>query len=192
MYIDVGAKGPESDGGVFKNCQLSDALETGLLPEGFFLVGDDAFPLKPYLLKPYKNYRNPLTIEEKIFNYRLSRARRIVENAFGILMSRFRVFDGKIDLNPSIVSKLIFAACSIHNWLRDSSPSYLSPGSVDEEDIDGGELIPGMWRTEIRELRNLENFGGAHSTNLAKKIRDRMKVHVNNEGAVPWQYRHIF
>jgi len=69
-----------SDGGVFQNCSLYPALENGLLPEGYCLVGDDAFPLKTYLIKPYNSV--PLTKEEKIFNYRLSRARRIVENAF--------------------------------------------------------------------------------------------------------------
>jgi hypothetical protein len=54
------------------------------------IVGDDAFPLKPYLMKPYPN-RN-LGITQRVFNYRLSRVRRIVENVFGILTSRFSVF----------------------------------------------------------------------------------------------------
>ncbi|CAK1597518.1 unnamed protein product [Parnassius mnemosyne] len=191
LYINVGAEGSQSDGGIFKNWPISDELKRGLLPEGLFLLGDDAFPLKPYLLKPYKTYRGPLTIPEKIFNYRLSRARRIVENAFGILMSKFRIFDGKIDLKPSTIRKLVFAACFIHNWLRESSPYYLLASAVDQENIHTGEIISGSWRTEIEELRNLERFRSIQSTNLAKRIRDRMKDYFNNDGAVPWQYRHI-
>ncbi|CAK1591977.1 unnamed protein product [Parnassius mnemosyne] len=170
LYINVGAEVSQSDGGIFKNCSISDEFERGLLPEGLFLLGDDAFPLKPYLLKPYKTYRGPLTIPEEMFNYRLSRARRIEENAFGILMSRFRILDGKIDLKPSTIRKLVFAACSIHNWLRESSPSYLLASAVDQENIHTGEIIPGIWRTEIEE---------------------RMKDYFNNDGAVPWQYRYI-
>jgi hypothetical protein len=54
---------------VFQNCSLLELLENGLLPTGSFLVGDDAFPLKPYLTKAYKNYNRPLTQEESIFNY---------------------------------------------------------------------------------------------------------------------------
>lgn len=44
-----------------------------MLPDGEFIVGDDAFPLKNYLLKPF--LKTELTTELKVFNYRLSRAR---------------------------------------------------------------------------------------------------------------------
>lgn len=89
-YVNIGANGRNSDGGIFKNSKLRSDLENNLLPKGGFLVGDDAFPLKSYLLKPYSGTN--LSTKQKIFNYRVSRARRIVENAFGILASRFRIF----------------------------------------------------------------------------------------------------
>lgn len=89
VYINVGSKGSNSDGGVFQNCGLYEALENNLLPDGLFLFGDDAFPLKMYLMKPYTVYRRRLNVMEQVYNYRLSRARRISENAFGILVSRF-------------------------------------------------------------------------------------------------------
>ena len=88
-YFEAEEKGSESDGKVFQNRSLLELLENGLLPTGSFLVGDNSFPLKPYLMKAYKNYNRPLTQEDSICNYRLSRARRIIENVFGILLSRF-------------------------------------------------------------------------------------------------------
>ena len=53
----------------------------------FIMVGDEAFPLKEYLLRPYPGRFLP--DKKAIYNYRLSRARRVVENTFGTLASRF-------------------------------------------------------------------------------------------------------
>ncbi|KAJ8968124.1 hypothetical protein NQ317_002987 [Molorchus minor] len=158
--------------------------ENGLLPNGSYLVGDDAFQLKPYLMKPHSKYNRPLTQEERIFNYRLSRARRIIEK-----LSRFRVFDRKLDVKLSTVNKIVSAACALHNWLATTSRgTYLSRGAIDEENVDTGELIPGNWRSEIRELRHLEKYGGRRTTLLSKKIRSRLTEYFSAEGAVPWQY----
>jgi len=58
----------------------------------YCLVGDEAFPLKPYLLRPYpRGSKKELSTEQHIFNYRLCRARRIIENSFGILASQWRI-----------------------------------------------------------------------------------------------------
>lgn len=91
-YIDIGAQGRHSDGGVFDHSSLKQGIEKHELhiPEKYVFVGDEAFPLKPYLMRPYP--RRELNNKCKIYNYRLSRARRTVENAFGVLVSRFRVF----------------------------------------------------------------------------------------------------
>ncbi|CAH1972161.1 unnamed protein product [Acanthoscelides obtectus] len=62
----------------------------------------------------YKKLENNLLV----YNYRLSRARQIVENAFGILVSRFRIFQKPIATNIETVDKIVLAACALHNWLR--------------------------------------------------------------------------
>lgn len=70
-YIDLGAKGRASDGGVWRNSTLHTAIERKVLniPSNTVIVADDAFPLTPSLLKPYSK-RN-LSRAEGIFNYRL-------------------------------------------------------------------------------------------------------------------------
>ena len=123
----MGCNGRISDGGIFKNCSLYRALEEKRLniPEEillpgteqtfpFVFVADDAFPLKDYMLKPYS--QNGLTPERRIFNYRLSRDRRVVENAFGILANRFRVFITPINLAPEKVEIITLACCILHNF----------------------------------------------------------------------------
>ncbi|KAG0420514.1 hypothetical protein HPB47_003451, partial [Ixodes persulcatus] len=80
------------------------------------IVGDDAFPLSMNLMKPYTGTN--LDDEKVIFNYRLSRARRVAENAFGILANRFRFLHTSIDAEPGRVTSFVKAACVLHNYLR--------------------------------------------------------------------------
>lgn len=63
--------------------------------------------------------------EERIYNYRVSRARRVVENAFGILASKFRIFEKPITLKLETVDKVVLACCAIHNWLKKQIPVML-------------------------------------------------------------------
>ena len=67
-----------------------------------YIVADDAFPLQENMMKPFSH--KDMIHQHRIFNYRLSLARRVVENAFGILSNRFRVFFTKIALEPSKVA----------------------------------------------------------------------------------------
>lgn len=111
------------------------------MPSKSVIVADDAFPLKPYLMKPYA--RQNLTMEQKIFNYRLSRARRISENAFGILVAKFRIFERPIALSSAKATSVVKATTALHNWLRKTSgSSYINQGLVDMEDLVRGEVIP--------------------------------------------------
>lgn len=189
-FIDVGANGMASDGGVFNNSSLKTALENDFLPDGGLIVGDDAFPLKPYLLKPYSRMQN-LTEGQKIFNYRVSRARRIVENVFGILVSRFRIFQKPISIDVDKADKLIIAACTLHNWLRKScSTSYTPSNTFDFEDVENYRITPGNWRAENLNIQGIRCNSNRYSDE-AKDIRNQYQHYFLNEGAVPWQARMI-
>nr|CAI5825561.1 unnamed protein product [Callosobruchus analis] len=189
MYTNIGANGRCSDGGVFQNCSIFRDLENNMLPNNGFFVGDDAFPLKPYLLKPYKH--SPLTYEQKIFNYRLSRARRIVQNAFGILASRFRIFRTSISTNLTVTDRIVRTTCTIHNWLRKTSRTYLTTRCVDYENLETGEMIPGLWRDTNFDLQNVQPVGSNHSSRMARQLRERYTNYFVNEGALSWQSRMI-
>jgi len=106
LMIDVGAYRCNSDAGIFENCQLGKSWlqncrclsipedrpllgsESNLkLPQ--VIVADEAFALKHNILCPFPG-RN-LTQRQRIFNYRLSRARRVVENTFVITAHVWRI-----------------------------------------------------------------------------------------------------
>ena len=66
----------------------------------YFLLDNNAYVLMPWMVKPCS--RRQLTREERIANYRISRGRRVVENAFGIFVSWFRVLLGNIEQRPRV------------------------------------------------------------------------------------------
>lgn len=106
LMIDVGASGHQNDGGILRNSSFWKYLTEGKLniPNStlengyhipFYFVGDEAFPLRTDLMRPYPG--RMLTKEKVIFNYRLSRGRTI-ENTFGILSNRWQIRDEKLML----------------------------------------------------------------------------------------------
>ena len=192
LYIDVGCNGRISDGGVFRNCHLSKALEqnslnipsVGELPNDgrklpYVIVGDDAFPFKTYLMKPYPHQH--LSREKRIFNYRLSRARRVAENAFGILANRFRVFLTTTNLSHENVEKIVVASCALHNYLRTNAGArYIATGFLDRVENDG-TLVDGQWCNE-QSLNSIPQQGSNFYSREEKLIRDEYCDYFNSNG----------
>ena len=88
-------------------------------PVPYMFVGNAAFPLKMYMLRPYPG--KFLTEGKRIFNYRLSRASRVIENTFGIMASKFRIFRCPIIANPEKVTKVTKATCCLHNYQKQAA-----------------------------------------------------------------------
>ena len=87
----------------------------------YFILRDDAFPLKLWLMKPY--LKCSMGLNQRVFNYRLSRERRVVENAFGILTSHFLIFQRPMQQEPSMVARVVMACLVLHNLLRMRYPT---------------------------------------------------------------------
>ena len=96
-----------------------------------FLVGNEIFPLQEWLIKPCS--KSALTSEIKqIFNYRQSRARCVIENAFGVLVSRCRIFRQPIEASPEKVEKFTLVEIALHNYLRQTdTASYIPSDFID-------------------------------------------------------------
>lgn len=95
LYVDIGVPGSQNDASIWNACDFKEMLDSGRIsfppvPSGtipYHLLIDDAFGMSENLLKPYPRSSSSLSNSEKVFNYRFSRARRVVENAFGVLVS---------------------------------------------------------------------------------------------------------
>ena len=131
VMVDIGTYRSSNDSGVLNNIALFKCLKKkklGVPPSKqlpndtkethvpHVLLGDEAFPLHCDLMQTFA--RNALTNERCIFNYRLSRTRKLVEIAFDILANRWRIFHRRINLNPNNVTTVVKATVLLHNILR--------------------------------------------------------------------------
>ena len=174
--------------------QLPTAGEGGL---EYVFVGDEAFQLQHRVLRPYPGSRLGGAESDYhrrlVYNYRLSRARRIVENTFGILVSKWRVLRQPIKAKIETIDSIVKASCVLHNYLRrrdgiSNDRRYIADGDVDADD--SGHLTRGAWRHEDSEscFRNIGRLGSNNSTRRASELRERYAAYfVSPEGSVPWQ-----
>ena len=159
--VDVGINGRISDGGVLFHSKFGELFQKNelnlplpsSLPNStenfpFVFIGDEAFALSTHLMKPYS--QKNLTAEQAVFNKRLSCARSVVENAFGMLASRFRVLGTNMNLEPVKASVVtLLACCYLHNFLiLENEETYLPfTGEISHDDCN---ILP-LQRTKCKK-----------------------------------------
>ena len=133
------------------------------------ILGDSAFPLQPWLMKPYTNA--VLTPEQRNFNYRLSRARMVTEGAYGQLKGRWRALLRKSESSAAEVKKAALACMVLHNICIDKGES-LSKKLDLSHDPNSNERRD---RTTIRNLLEMRSCNKINdSSSQANKIRDTL------------------
>lgn len=204
IYANVGCQGRISDGGVFNNTFFKKCLEDNTMhlppsrplpqlsiPMPYVFVGDEAFQLTSNVMKPFSGLHNKRT-KKRVFNYRLSRARRVSENAFGIMASSFRIFRKPILLEAGTATKVTLAATYLHNYLRKSRSRnvYCSVGMLDTEVSESGEVIPGLWRRDpsTTQINNLPRVP-RRSCIEAQAVREKFAEYfISAQGELHFQY----
>lgn len=200
IMCDFGVNGRISDGGVIEYTHFYEKLKHGKLsippPQEqinserglpFVFIGDEAFALRCDFLKPFS--QRELDHDKKNFNYRLSRARCRVENAFGILSARFRIYHTAISINLKAIDKVVMATCVLHNFLRRRySTVYAPDNNLYRENIEDGTVELGLQSNHMASLQR----GYNRKTNKdAKEVRQLFMNYFTNEGAVAWQEKMI-
>jgi len=100
------------------------------IPFPYITVADEAFPLKSYLMRPFPRRMSRMTNEERVFNYRLSRARLCIENTFGILSSRWRILHRRLCCSIKNAERICKALVCLHNFAminNENSYQYCPP-----------------------------------------------------------------
>lgn len=196
--VDIGAEGRRSDGGIFMESEIGRHLinNTFNLPPPrsivengpqlpFVLVGDEAFALTSFMMRPYPR-ANDLNLQQKVFNYRLSRARRIVECAFGIFTARWRIFRRPLSTNIDNAIAIVKATVCLHNFLmqKDLAVSaekrqYMFSSSSEHVNV---------CRSAFQVLHCSDNTERNNVSQSAVHIRDAFTEYFCTAGAIEQQW----
>lgn len=135
----------------------------------YVIVGDEAFGLTNFLLTPYAG--NHLPEKKRIFNYRLTLARRHVECTFGILTNKWRILHRALDTSVAFADDILTACCVPHNFVRERDGFQLELNIVGLEDTNlGVERVVGT-RANVHIIR--DTFAD---------------YFISNIGELSWQY----
>ena len=196
IMVDVGNYGSNSDTGIWKNSVIGRRHinhdlglpprkllprypEAGLIPH--CLVGHEAFGLAQNMMRPYPRQQGlKLPEDQTVYNYRHSRARRIVECVFGILVQRFRVFNRRMYLSDNNAIRVTKASVVLHNYL---TPSWTDYNQMIQKLNPENDYVYNNERGALRPLRRM----GYHAPQEASEIREWFKSYFWTAGAVPWQ-----
>ena len=127
-----------------------------------------------------------MTKNQRIFNYRLSRARRIVENAFGILAHRFRCLLTTLQQEHATASSIVLTCVCLHNLLRAQKQNDI--GSEADHEDNEHNIIPGLWRQDDPLVDGISDFANNRMTRKAKAQREYLCAYYNSDaGSVTWQ-----
>lgn len=185
LFIDAGAYGKSSDSTVFKESVFFKKLENEHLnipapqesyagfdgPVPFVFVADEGFGLSNHILRPYAG--KFLSVTKRIFNYRLSRARRYIECTFGILANKWRILHRPLNVDSTLAEDIVRVCCVLHNFVRDR----------DGIRIEDTLIVEGLLDMDP---------AGRPTSRLASNVRDMFaKYFISSEGAVPWQIERI-
>lgn len=204
--------GSISDGGVWSNSDFGQALDHGEvdlpldkplpgtdIPFPHFFVGDEAFPLKKYLMRPFPGRMHQvLPDEQRIFNYRLARARRVSENAFGILTMRWQVLNSPLVCSVEKAEDIIKALVCLHNMLMDNKDDgYVNPVQLELE-LQDGNIQAGAWKTaQVTEnyFQRLGRVGANKAAAIVNGMREHLAEYLASDigtAQASWQFERAF
>ncbi|CAM4672765.1 unnamed protein product [Caretta caretta] len=137
--INMGWPGTVHDACVFRNSGLFKRLQNGIyFPDRkitvgdvempIVILGDPAYPLMPWLMKPYTG---TLDRSKELFNYRLSNRRMVVECAFGCLKGCWRSLLTRSDLSKTSIPIVIAACCVLHNLCESKGEMFMAGWEVE-------------------------------------------------------------
>ena len=148
----------------------------------FVILGDKAYPLKRYLLKPFE--RKDLSCEERTVNCSLSRARRCVACAFVILTAKWRLLNEAIETNANKAERTVRCICLLHDVSADLDGTMHDPSVLQETSQIHGSR---------HATTNVSGRSFSRSSKGAIDVRNAFSAHFNGPTAAsPSQSQQVY
>uniref|UniRef100_A0A8C4RM29 Putative nuclease HARBI1 n=1 Tax=Erpetoichthys calabaricus TaxID=27687 RepID=A0A8C4RM29_ERPCA len=124
-HVCVGIPGSVHDAKVLKQSDLwqlgnnaffqpNETRNIGGQEVGYYLIGDAAYPLQKWLMKPYFD-TGTLTGAQRTYNSIICTARSVIDNAFDRLQGRWQCLVKRSDCNVNLVKSMVLTCCILHN-----------------------------------------------------------------------------
>ncbi|XP_055056402.2 putative nuclease HARBI1 isoform X1 [Misgurnus anguillicaudatus] len=144
--LDIGQPGSKDDSSVLRKSHLwtwattSDAFSSRVkdvcgTDVGYFILGDSAYPLQRWLLKPYPG-TGRITDGQELYNAKTNQAHCVVKQAFGRLKGRWKCISKKNNCSVNLVIDMVEACCTLHNLCELRMDRFLP-----EWGADGGKVL---------------------------------------------------
>lgn len=182
IIVDIGSYGRHSDSAIFENSSFyhnsivnktilpPKPLPGTTIPVPHVFIGDEGFKLQPYLMRPFPRDSVVGDAQKREYNKRHCRARRVVENAFGILAQKWRIFFRPIECDIDTAVQVVKAACSLHNFVRANTKKVTTSEESSENDIMAQPLNAFVPIARVRE----------RTCNEAHTIRNHFMSYFNS------------
>lgn len=188
IFVDIGAYGKDCDSSILQRTEFWEKLTNGklnipnarpLTPGGlkvpYVFVGDNAFAMNEHILKDYSGHN--LSVKQRVFNYRLHRARRYVECAFGIMSNKWRIFHRSLNVSKEFSQNIVKACVVLHNIVR-ARDGYRGQDFL----ISAGSQVQNLPLNNVTQSTNKSGMG----------VRTCFTNYfVSENGQLPWQLSKI-
>ncbi|XP_051996795.1 uncharacterized protein zgc:113227 isoform X1 [Xyrauchen texanus] len=163
----VGNPGSIHDAGILKHSQLWNMLKDGQLMSqnkvnisghnvGHYLIGDSAYPLQNWLMKPFSG---TLTPQQCRYNFRLRPARSVVDKSFGRLKARWSCLLKRNDCKLELIKKMVMTCCVLHNICEENGDDF-------------SEDLPAMYVNMQPPIQALSEHGQPEGTDVRSALLD--------------------
>lgn len=158
MDVYCGWPGSVNDARVWQNSPIYEKLTTdcgNFLPENAYLLGDSAYPLRKFIMVPFRD-NGHLSREQRRFNARLSSSRVVIEQSYGRLKGIVRRLKYVYITKLTNIKYIIIACCILHNIVlknKDVMEDFIIQEDTDDS-LNDSDQEPASDLDEAVQLKN--------------------------------------